>query len=243
MSDLILDALLRGDLSILAVHASVTEVYSTYSRCSTDRLAWSGRISLLKHVTDSSRLPVFQGPLAQPRLPMETISSPPLTPFTRTLLPSPSAQWTRRSRSCAYAATRWSPGAALPPTRHPMASMAAVAAMMVETEAGTGHARRAPGWTAPAVKGRSLGQAGAEAGLPFPRPGLRPRRARREGVPLASIAWDRPTPSRRQDDAGSWPTDQRQFSAEFPARAGSARRACRARRASPCGPRSLAFTF
>ena len=187
------------------------------------------------------RLPFFQEALAQPRLPTETISSPPLTPLTRTLLPSPSAQWTRLSRSWACAATRWSPGAALPPTRHPIASMAAAAGMTMGTEAGP--ARREPGWTAPAVKGRSLGQAGAEAGLPFPRPGLRPRRARREGVPLASIAWDRPTPSRRQDDAGSWPTDQRQFSAEFPARAGSARRACRARRASPCGPRSLAFTF
>ena len=90
--------------------------------------------------------------------------------------------------------------------------------MTVETEAGTGPARREPGWTAPAVKGRSLGQLGAEAGLPFPRPGLRSRRARREGVPLASNVWDRPTPSRRQNDAGLWSTDhsdQRQFWAVF----------------------------
>ena len=81
--------------------------------------------------------------------------------------------------------------------------VAAAAGMTVETEAGTGSARRALGWTAPAVKGRSLGQAGAEAGLPFPRPGSRPRRARLEGAPLATIAWDRPTPSRRQNDAGT----------------------------------------
>ena len=78
--------------------------------------------------------------------------------------------------------------------------MAAAAAMTAEAAAGDGPAARAPGWTAPAVQSRTL--AGAEASLPFPRPGVRAHRARSEGDPLATIAWER-------HYAESWQTDQR----------------------------------